>query len=245
MAADLVADPLGWGHRAGRTVVVSTVRQRWAIASFLHWRYEPAVVERLLPPGVAVDVADGSAWVSIVAFRVDEATPRLRSFAETNVRTYVRGPAGRSAIWFLSLDAGSRLTAFGGSTFYGVPYHLADATAVEQPDGDRRYVLRRRPPGPRPAHDLTIRAVAGHEPLADLDIWLTGRWRAISGLGGRLLETFDDHQPGVLRPGEVVSASESLLAAAGLAAPECDPLVHVATGTVDARLGLPRPLPRT
>jgi len=35
------------------------MRQSWQRASFLHWAYDPADVQRLLPRGLQVDTYDG------------------------------------------------------------------------------------------------------------------------------------------------------------------------------------------
>ncbi|OWY59858.1 hypothetical protein B7486_72320, partial [cyanobacterium TDX16] len=69
--------------------------QWWDRLAFVHWRYEPEDVQRLLPQGLEVDQHDGSAWVSLVPFflRVGlpgtPSVPWFSQFAETNVRTYV------------------------------------------------------------------------------------------------------------------------------------------------------------
>jgi uncharacterized protein len=89
----------------------------WSTVTFLHWPYGPPVLQRLLPRGLEVESVDGQAWVGLVPFRMRAvripgvpAVPWLSQFPETNVRTYVRGPDGQSAIWFFSLDA-ARLPA--------------------------------------------------------------------------------------------------------------------------------------
>jgi len=33
------------------------MRNRWELLTFLHWRYDASVVQRLLPPGLTVDTA--------------------------------------------------------------------------------------------------------------------------------------------------------------------------------------------
>jgi uncharacterized protein YqjF (DUF2071 family) len=35
----------------------------WNWITFLHRRYQPAVVQRLLPPGLTTETADGTAWI--------------------------------------------------------------------------------------------------------------------------------------------------------------------------------------
>lgn len=35
---------------------------RWETLTFLHWRFDPGAVQRLLPPGLTVETRDGAAW---------------------------------------------------------------------------------------------------------------------------------------------------------------------------------------
>ena len=83
----------------------------WDELTFIHWRYEPEQVQRLLPEGLEVETMDGSAWVGLVPFFLRVGLPHVRpvpwlsQFAETNVRTYVRSADGRSGVWFFSLEA--------------------------------------------------------------------------------------------------------------------------------------------
>jgi uncharacterized protein len=93
------------------TIDRPVMRQRWERLTFLHWPFEAAHVQRLLPGGLEIETFDGAAWVGLVPFYMRVATPGgqrvpwASNFCETNVRTYVRDRAGRSGIWFFSLDA--------------------------------------------------------------------------------------------------------------------------------------------
>jgi uncharacterized protein len=101
------------------------------------------------------------------------------SFAETNVRTYVRGPAGQSGIVFLSLDA-ARLGAVivARASSWRLPYHWA-AMRIHR-DGDLvTYACRRRRPGSGDASSrVVLRVGAPYRPeeLTPLDCFLTARW---------------------------------------------------------------------
>ena len=53
--------------------------------------------------------------------------PRLSTFPELNVRTYVTRD-GKPGIWFFSLDAGSTLAVEGAKRLYRLPYHRARMT---------------------------------------------------------------------------------------------------------------------
>lgn len=89
--------------------------QTWLDLLFAHWRLAPERLSGVLPPGVEPDLFDGAAWIGVTPFEVTglrlhgtAPAPLLSRFAETNVRTYVTFD-GKPGIWFLSLDAASRL----------------------------------------------------------------------------------------------------------------------------------------
>ena len=138
------------------------MRQRWERLTFLHWPFQAADVQRLLPDGLEAETCDGAAWVGLVPFYMRVATPGGRrvpwvsNFCETNVRTYVRDRAGRSGIWFFSLDAsrlGVVVTARAGP--YRLPYFWSSMRLADRagalPDRPLDAVQRHRPPrGLRP-----------------------------------------------------------------------------------------------
>src|SRR4029077_899221 len=109
------------------TVDRPVMRQRWERLTFLHWPFEAAQVQRLLPGGLEIETFDGAAWVSLVPFYMRVATPGghrvpwVSNFCETNVRTYVRARAGRPAICFFSRAAPPR---GGVVTARAAPYRL-------------------------------------------------------------------------------------------------------------------------
>ena len=94
-----------------RPVAHPVMLQGWHDLTSIHWRYDPAVVQRLLPDDLIVDTCDGSAWVGLIPFHMravrvlpGPVVPWLGSFVEINVRTYVTDHAGRRGVWFWSLD---------------------------------------------------------------------------------------------------------------------------------------------
>ncbi len=121
------------------TVDKPVMRQRWEQLTFLHWSYDPAVVQRLLPDSLTVDTFGGAAWVGLVPFfmRVhtpgDRGAPWASNFCETNVRTYALDREGRAGIWFLSLDA-ARLGAVAvARASYRLPYFWSSMRLTGQP----------------------------------------------------------------------------------------------------------------
>ena len=220
--------------------------QRWQSLSFLHWRYDPGEVQRLLPPGLSVDVHDGAAWVGLTPFVLVgfrpmclPAVPLVSTFPETNVRTYVRDNDGTDGLWFLSLDVSRLAAAAGARGLLWVPYHWASMSVEEGPVV--RYRSRRRTAAGRgPAHDVTVRpGPALDETRPPLVDFLTGRWRAFTRVSGRLVVVPVEHEPWPLFEAEVVEVDEDMLAAAGLPSPHGEPLTHFSPG-VDVRIGFPR-----
>ena len=70
--------------------------QHWSDLDFVHWRYPAEIVQALLPDGVEVEQFDGTAWVGLIPFHMNDLgfpllhpLPYVGSFPEVNVRTYV------------------------------------------------------------------------------------------------------------------------------------------------------------
>lgn len=143
------------------------LRARWRDIVFLH----APVAAQALQPHVPfpLDIADGSAWISLVCFtqvglRLRDGgllgVPLLLPIAThgfCNLRTYVR-VAGEPGIAFIHEWIPNRLAAWIGPRTYGLPYrraHLSFAHApatgsftghvAEPGGGELSYALRSRP----------------------------------------------------------------------------------------------------
>jgi uncharacterized protein YqjF (DUF2071 family) len=229
------------GHHPEGTVPWPLVQQSWRRVAFLHWPVEPDAVARLLPPGLIPDVVAGSAWLGVVAFEIHRfrilglpPLPGLRSFPETNLRTYVRDHNGRDGVWFLSLDVASTLNAIGGRLI-GARYHRSTMSVAAE-GSTVRYRCRRLTG--RAGHDIAVRPEPGDLTGDALATSLAGRWRAFTSVAHRLVEVRVEHQPWPLRPASLVDLHETLrlAAAAALVTQNAPSLVFYADG-VDARLG--------
>ena len=221
------------------------LRNDWHELTFLHWSYEPSVVQALLPDGLTVDTVDGRAWVSLVPFHMRRAGPSrlppipyVSGFWETNVRTYVVDSLGNRAVWFLSLDcARLPVVAFARWTI-GFPYFWARMDL--RVDGSRRtYRTRRRRWPRRPAATTSVVVDVGDEiEPDDLDVFLSARWGTVARSFGRLWFHAVDHEPWTFHDATVVDLDDSAVAAAGLPAPVGDPIVRWAQ-PVHARFARP------
>ena len=105
---------------------------RWVDLVFLHWPVDAAVLRPMIPSQLELETFDGSAWLGIVPFRMEDvrlrfspAIPGTSEFPELNVRTYVRY-GERLGVWFFSLDAASRLAVRGARLLFNLPYYDAD-----------------------------------------------------------------------------------------------------------------------
>ena len=226
--------------------------QTWTWLSFLHWSYDPAVVQRLLPKRLEVQTFQGQAWVGVTPFFLEDlrtpvapALPWFTSFPETNVRTYVQGPDGREGLWFFSLDAARLEPVLVARSTYALPY-MWSQMAVERDGSTIRYRSRRRWPGPTPAPSQIIVEVGPAlrpQELGEFDHYLTARWQLYTTLGPLLARSTVEHEPWPLYRAVVRELETDLVAAAGLPDPEGEPVVHWSPG-VRTRISALRPLGR-
>jgi uncharacterized protein len=222
------------------------LRNRWEELTFLHWPYEPAEVQALLPDGLRVDTFDGRAWVSLVPFRMRRAgpvalpsIPWISTFEETNVRTYVVDSAGNRAVWFLSLDAARlAVVAFARWTI-GFPYVWSDMSIAV--DGQLRTYVTMARRWPRRPRATTLVSVDVGRPIAEpspLDVFLTARWGTVAQRHGQLRHHPVDHPPWQLHDASIVHLDDAAVTAAGLTAPVGEPIVRWAQ-PFDAVFGRP------
>src|SRR5450432_3678461 len=69
---------------------------RWTNLAMLTYRLDPALLQPFVPPGCSLDLIDGSAFASLVAFDFSDTRvfgiqwPGFINFPEINLRFYVR-----------------------------------------------------------------------------------------------------------------------------------------------------------
>jgi len=108
----------------------SFLTAKWANVALLTYAVDPEVLEPLLPPECQLDLRDGRAFVSLVAFDFLDTRvhgipwPGYRNFPEINLRFYVRHGEHRG-VSFIQEFVPQRLVAFMARTFYNEPYRAA------------------------------------------------------------------------------------------------------------------------
>lgn len=102
----------------------------WSNLSLLTYAVRPALLQPRVPPGLELEVRDGDAFVSLVAFDFMDTRvlglswPGYRYFAELNLRFYVRHGADRGVV-FIREIVPQRLVAWLARLLYNEPYVAA------------------------------------------------------------------------------------------------------------------------
>jgi uncharacterized protein YqjF (DUF2071 family) len=225
------------------------MRMRWTDLLFAHWPVPVEALRPLIPTDLEIDTFEGQAYLGIIPFRMGDVAPRglpappmAGTFLEVNVRTYVRH-GDRAGVWFLSLDASSRLAVEGARAGFHLPYFHAVMSLVH--DGPAvAYGSRRVDPRGRPATMAARYEPTGPVELAadgSLEAWLTDRWRLFAvEPSGAIVRGEIRHAPWPLQPATADLDVVSLAAAHGLTLPRIAPHLRYA-GRVDVRAWWPRP----
>jgi uncharacterized protein YqjF (DUF2071 family) len=235
-------DPAVCPHSVERPIMV----HHWDDLTFLHWSFAPEAVQRLLPDSLTVETYDDRAWVGLVPFMMRVGTSRVSSvpyisrFCETNVRTYVTDRAGRSGIWFFSLDAARLGAVVTARTTYRLPYFWS-RMRLERSGSRISYACVRRWPGPRGARSDVAVEIGDSYTAGELDArdhWLTARWTLFSVRASRSRYARAFHDPWPLRRARVTSCHDELVAVAGLPPNHDEPIAHFSDG-VEVQVGRP------
>ena len=230
----LKREPLEWA-----------VKMNWHHLLFAHWPISCDQLRPHVPSSLRLDKYDGRAWVGLVPFRMTgirmrrlPPMPTVSRFCELNVRTYVND-GRRHGVWFLSLDATSRLAVALARRWYRLNY--------------RRAAIRWRHDG-RSVHfashglhgagdfEATYRPVgARHEAKAgSFEHFLTERYLLwAQGNSGELYKARVDHPLWQLQKAEATIEANTMAESVGLELPPVHPHLLYAEG-VEAVIERPR-----
>jgi len=215
---------------------------QWRNVLFSHWPVPVKRVAESLPPGMTVDTYDGSAWLGVVPFRMEDIRPRGapigRRFHELNLRTYVTVD-DTPGVYFYNLDADDRLGVSIARRFFRLPYYRAQMTVHH--DSSRTCFQSVRTHDGVP--DVQFRAT--YEPTGLSETarpgstaeFLTERYRFyVASDDDRIYFADIDHDPWVLQPATVEFERNDLFVANGFDQPDSERLVHFSPG-VDVTAG--------
>lgn len=203
------------------------MHQRWEQLLFLHWAFDPALVQASLPAGLQVDTFGDRAWIGLVPFfmrgirpRFCPAVPGISNFLELNLRTYVHDGAGRPGVWFYSLDCNQPLAVTLARTLFHLPYEHARMQAATAADGTIHYQSQRPEPN-APASRFSYRLQADcriAEP-GSLAFFLAERYLLYARTPRGLRTGRVHHAPYPLADAEVSAWNDPLFAHNGLPSP--------------------------
>lgn len=211
------------------------LRQTWCDLLFAHWPIRASILRPLVPPDLEIQEYDGISWIGVIPFRIEGLMlrtlpdmPLISAFPEINVRLYVeRG--GKPGVWFLSLDAGSRLAVRAARLFFFLPYFYA---RMECRTDDHAIAYRSER-----AEDGRVRFAASYKPVSEpcestpgsLEHFLTERYCLYAqGPGGVIFRTEVHHQPWPLQRAEAEFTFNEMAAAHGLDVGREPALLHFA-----------------
>src|SRR5262245_866914 len=178
----------------------SFLTARWENLFLATYAVPPSLLEKRLPPGLALDLRDGSAFVSLVAFEFLDTRvlgvgwPGYRNFAELNLRFYVRHGDERGVV-FVREFVPQRLVAWVARWLYNEPY-LATPITARKRESPRRVELayRLHHTGREHRIEVTGRKPA-HRPADDSleHFFKEHHWGFGTTRGGRTLRYAVDH----------------------------------------------------
>jgi uncharacterized protein YqjF (DUF2071 family) len=207
--------------------------QTWDDLAFLHWRIPVEAVRERIPEALAIDVYEGGAWIGITPFQVSALRvrgmlpfPRVSTFLETNVRTYVT-VEDKPGIWFFSLDAASQLMVEAARRLYKLPYFRA-RMSWDHAGGRIDYSTARNDAR---GHRAVFRGWYGpsgdvfNAERGSVEHFLTERYCLYTWERGRLYRAEIHHPPWPLQ-GADAEVDENTMPPPGLELPNEEPLVH-------------------
>lgn len=149
--------------------------QEWNNALFLHWKIPAEVLQELIPEKLKLDIFNGEAYVSLVAFTMQKIRPKnlppvkfISDFDEINLRTYIDVDS-KKGVYFLNIEGAKTLSVFIAKALSGLPY---EKSLVQRSKGKYKSTNHLK----KFHLDTTFEV---KEPLTyktELDLWLTERY---------------------------------------------------------------------
>jgi uncharacterized protein YqjF (DUF2071 family) len=206
------------------------MQQIWNDLLFAHWPISADVLRLLVPSILPLDTFNGQCWLAVTPFhmtgvraRWTPAFPGLSALPELNVRTYV-SYGGKPGVFFFSLDAGSRLAAWGARLTYHLPYFFADMKVSNQNDWFDYRCRRSRDAEFRGAYRAAA-PVRLREP-GTLEHWLTERYCLYTVHRESVYRAEIHHVQWPLQDAEAKIEINTMARVSGIHLPEIHPLLH-------------------
>jgi uncharacterized protein YqjF (DUF2071 family) len=216
------------------------MKQDWAHLLFLHWKIDPDVIQKTLPAGLSVDTYDGTAYLGIVPFFMEEVrpcycpvVPGLSWFQELNFRTYVHDEHGRPGVWFYALDCNQWLAVKIARRLFHLPYQHAQMESYKD-EGTLNYISRRK--GCDQSQVFKYPAKLNHSETAKpgtLEFFLLERYRLFSADKNDVIHSgVVHHTPYQFQEVDIKDYSTRLFSLCGFEEPDTHPVSSLIAETV-------------
>ena len=209
--------------------------QTWQRLLFAHWPVSVDVIRPMIPPQLAIDTWDGTAWIGVVPFLMNGVrlrglppVPMTDQFPELNVRTYVKKD-GIDGVWFFSLDAANPLAVFTARRWFNLPYYNAKMSLSEHGD-TIHYSSQRTHRNAKPAT-----FIAEYHPISKVqdfapdshERWLTERYALFAAdKSGTVYRGDIQHKLWPIQLAEADIQQNTMAKASGIEFPDTQPLLH-------------------
>ena len=204
--------------------------QTWSHLLFLHWEWDPAEIQKTLPPGLTVDLHEGKTYLGIVPFYMRNIRPRflpavpwISNFLELNVRTYVHDEKGRPGVWFYSLDCNQPLAVWTARTFFHLPYFHARMSAPLTEPSSVAYSKHRRGAVSASNFHYRLEGEPTYPEPGSLEFFLLERYYLFAKAPGGILSGQVSHVPYPMVQARVDQWDTKVLALNGFAEPNRPP----------------------
>lgn len=172
--------------------------QEWNNAIFLHWRVDEAELKKLLPAGIDIDTFEGSSWVSLVAFTMEDIKPRflpsisaVSDFHEINIRTYVCHN-NKPGVYFLNIEGEKQISCTIAKLLSALPYEKSHIKRLKDKNNDVYSSINAAKQFSFTAHFKIGEEIK--QPSV-LDKWLTERYCLYSNSGDNIFRYEIHHKP--------------------------------------------------
>lgn len=149
--------------------------QEWNRAVFLHYKVNAGELSKLIPEPLKLDLFEGYAWISFVAFDMNNIRPKnlpplrlVSNFHELNIRTYVRHQ-NKSGVYFLSIEASKKISCALSKKLSELPYRFSKMKRNSKNFSAKNY-------GYADEFLLNYEPKQHIEDKSELDVWLTERY---------------------------------------------------------------------
>lgn len=149
--------------------------QEWNNVIFMHWKVDEYLLRSFVPKELEIDLFEGEAWVSIVAFTMEKIRPRIlpafppiSNFDEVNIRTYIK-KGDKTGVYFLSVEGGKSLSCKLSKALSQLPYRYSKMKRTPN-----RYEVANSEYGDHLEFEFEIGKSL--KQVSELDNWLTERY---------------------------------------------------------------------